>query len=492
MRPSVRNNSGGAAEPAAAAGDGRSGRRGASAASVLSIVIFAALVCIVPLSSLPYGSVEPAWTALFEAAVFLLAALWALEGALSGDWGLGRAHAVAAPGLALAAYALIQSVHIAGGAVSFDPYESRLVALELFAYTTFAALLLRFLDSERRLRALVYAFVAAGLLSALFGIARQATQRGQEGFLLEYLHPGAGYAQFINKNHFAYLAEMTLGLLLGLVAGRGVARGKMLVPLALALPVWAALVLCNSRGGLFAMLCQVIFLGATFGVTRAGQVAGAAHDYSVREQSARRLHVQEHSVFDRVARSKAGRAALAAALLATIVIGMVWLGGDSLADRVASVGAEVTVDAADATRTGRKDIWAAAWEMFKEHPATGVGFGGFWVAVSGYHRGSGASVPQQAHNDYLETLASGGVIGAAVVVLFFFLLMRQSVPRLREGSPFARAAALGALAGLFGVAVHSLVEFGLHVPANAFAAVALLAVAAAGRVNGQKTNPSEY
>ncbi|MDT7809157.1 MAG: hypothetical protein QOJ70_2970 [Acidobacteriota bacterium] len=450
-----------------------SGARAGATARGLSAFVFVGLIAIIALSPIPYGSVEPGWTALFEAAVFLLASLWAIEGALSGRR-VERAHVLVVPGLALAAYALLQSITLAGGAVSFDPFETRLVAIKLLAYTSFLALLLRYINTERRLRALLYAVVAAGLASALFGIARQTAQRGQEGFVLEYLRVGTGYAQFINKNHFAYLAEMTLGVLLGLVAGRGVARGKALVPLALALPVWAALVLSNSRGGIFAMLCQIIFLGATFGVTRAGQVVESGQEHPARGHTDR-----THSVLDRVARSKAARAALVIALLATIVVGMVWLGGDALADRVASVGEEVTTEATDATRTGRKDIWAATWEMFEEHPLAGVGFGGYWIAVSRYHKGSGGSVPQQAHNDYLETLASGGLLGAAVVASFLFMFIKQSAPRLHEGSQFARAACLGALTGLCGVAVHSLVEFGLHVPSNAFAAVALVAAATA-------------
>jgi O-antigen ligase len=436
-----------------------------AAARALSAVVFYALLALVPLSSVPYGSVEPLWTALFEASVFLLAALSAVEVALSGRR-MSRAYVLALPGLALAAYALLQSFDLGGGAVSYDPYETRLVALLLFAYTAYLALLLGYADTERRLRALLYAVVLAGLASALFGIVRQTAQRGEQGFLLEYLRPNTGYAQFINKNHFAYLAEMALGVLLGLVAGRGVARAKALVLLALALPLWAALVLSNSRGGILAMLCQVVFLGASFGVTRA------------RGTDAARGFKETPSTLDRVAGSKAARAGLVFALLLTITVGMVWLGGDTTADRVASVGEEVATGTTDATHAGRKDIWAATWRTFAAHPLAGVGFGGYWVAVSGQHEGSGGLVPQQAHNDYLEVLASGGVFGAAVVLAFLLLLVRQSAPRLRAGSAFARAACLGALTGLCGVAVHSLVEFGLHVPSNAFAALALAAAAA--------------
>ena len=443
----------------------------------LSAAVFAGLVAVISLAFVPYGAVDPWWAAVFQAAVFALAALWAVEGAVGGDW-VSREQLVAAPLALLALYALVQS-----WTVSFDPYETRLAAAQLAALALALALLVRYASSERRLRVLVYTVVAVGAASALFGILRQASQHEALGYLLARLPRGSGYAQFINKNHFAYLAEMALGLLWGVAAGGGVPRRKLLVPVAVALPVWAALVLSNSRGGLFAMLCQVIFLAATF---------GAAHGWRVPEAGRRGHAVRERAAVERIARSKVARGALALALLATIVVGMVWLGGDSLADRVASVGEEaVSAGGVDSTRTGRKDIWAAAWEMFEDNPLTGVGIGGFWIAVSRYHRGSGESVPQQAHNDYLEALASGGVVGASAVALFLLLFLRLSASRLREGTPFSRAACLGALTGLLGVAVHSLVDFGLHVPANAYAAVALVAIATV-RINGQKTSHNEY
>src|SRR5438477_1256601 len=284
-------------------------------ARLLSATVFSALVAILPLAAAPYGAVEPWWTALFDASIFLLAALWAVEGALAGRW-FSRAHFVTLPALLLAALALFQSVPLPGiGAISFDPYETRLVAARILAAALYCALLLRYADTERRLRAVVYAVVLTGLASALFGIIRQTAQRGEQGFILQYLAPGSGYAQFINKNHFAYLAEMSLGLLLGLAAGRGVARQKILIPLALAVPVWAALVLSNSRGGVLAMLCQVVFVGATFGVTWRGEGRPPAGASAAVAAAAR----------------PAARIVLAALLLLLIVVGMVWVGGDPLA-----------------------------------------------------------------------------------------------------------------------------------------------------------------
>ena len=447
--------------PRADAGGAVAAPRRRALARLLSAAVFSALVAILPLAVAPYGSVEPWWTALFDASVFLLAALWAVEGALAGRW-FSRAHFVTLPALLLAALALFQSVPLPGvGAISFDPYETRLVAARILAAALYCALLLRYTDTERRLRTVVYAVVLTGLASALFGIIRQTAQRGEQGFVLQYLAPGSGYAQFINKNHFAYLAEMSLGLLLGLAAGRGVARRKILIPLALAVPVWAALVLSNSRGGVLAMLCQVVLLGATFGAARRSDASAGV----------------DPSAASRIAASPVARVGLVALLLLLIVVGMVWVGGDPLADRMSSVGGEVMAQGPDPTRTGRAEIWKATWGMFKDHPVAGTGLGGYWIAISSYHNASGVSVPQQAHNDYLELLASGGIIGFALVISFIYLFSKRARARLLVGTPFARAAALGALAGLFGVAVHSLVEFGLHVTANALAAAALVAVA---------------
>lgn len=456
-------------------GAGTAANSSPATARALSAFIFYALLALLPLAAAPYGSVEPWWTGLFDAVVFVLGALWAIEGALAGRW-LTRAHALLLPCLALAALAVLQTVPLPFvGRISFDPYESRVFALRLCAFTLYAAMLLRYASTERRLRALVATIVCVGAASALFGIFRQASQREPLGFILPLLQKGEGYAQFVSKNHFAYLAEMALGLAAGLAVGRGVGRGKLLLCAAAAVPLWASLVLSNSRGGVFAMLCQMLFLAATFGATR----------------DAERRDRGGGSAALRLARSTVARVTLAAVLLLAVVVGTAWLGGDPLAERMGAVGEEI--GAADAARVGRAGIWADTWRLAAKYPLAGVGLGGYWIAIRTTHEGSGVMVPRQAHNDYLELFASAGIIGALLLAAFLFLFVRRARVRLRAGTTFTRAACLGALAGLFGVAVHSLVDFGLHVTANAFVCAALVALAAADAPEGvQKTSRREY
>src|SRR3989442_6428129 len=47
------------------------------------------------------------------------------------------------------------------------------------------------------------------------------------------------------------------------------------------------------------------------------------------------------------------------------------------------------------------------------------------------HEGSGVLTPQQAHNDYLEVLASAGLIGAVLLVWFAIVLVKQTRRSIR-------------------------------------------------------------
>jgi O-antigen ligase len=107
----------------------------------------------------------------------------------------------------------------------------------------------------------------------------------------------------------------------------------------------------------------------------------------------------------------------------------------------------------------------------------GVGMGAYWVAVPAFHDASGTLTPQEAHNDYLELLASGGVVGFAIGVWFLIAVAKKAKANLRSSNRLRRAACLGASIGIAGVAVHSLVDFGLHMIANAIVFTTLVVIA---------------
>ena len=446
---------------------------------LLGHVVFFSLLALIALAAIPYGTVEPWWQALFECAVFGLAALWMVEGFLAGSWHL-NSYRLLWPLLALVALALAQTL-FAGAAhqlplqidgawqtLSADPHGTRRWMSKMLALILVGAMLLRYTDNERRLRALVNVVIGVALASAVFGLLRQMMQH-QAGFVLPYLKPGFGYGQFINKNHFPFLMEMALGLVLGLaLAAGGARRERLLVYAAAGLLLAGALVSANSRGGVLSLLCQLL-------------CAALLLPFARRARSDE-LRAGSHALgrARRAAGSMFGRAVLSLCLLAVIVVGIVWVGGDAFVGSLEALPAEVGAPVEGVRwSVRRRDIWPATWQLIKEHPLAGVGFGGYWMAITEYHQASGEKTPQEAHNDYLEFLASGGLIALAIGAWFVWLLINCARKQLRSLDEGRRAACFGALVGLSGVAVHSSVDFGLHVTINAVVLMALLVIATA-------------
>jgi O-antigen ligase len=441
---------------------------------MLAAAVFYALLSLIVLAPARQGLVEEWWVSLFQCMVFALAALWAVEGLLGGRW-LVREHRLLAPLVPLLVFVCLQSVplwrdEVAGigvwRALSADAYETRLVAFRFLAHVLFAAMLLRYTSSRRRLGALVCAVVGVGVTNAMFRLTWQALHPGSEPFDLPYLWPRLAYGPF-NTNHFAFLMEMCLGLLLGLAAGGALPRGiRLLLCLPAAVLLWTALVLSTSRGGIFAGAGQIVFLALVWGVA-----------------SPQRLrHDEEKGAVTRrwYARPFVVRSAAATCLLVAVGLAAIWVGGDKLMRRMENLRQEVGAQGAgnrDFPR--RSEMWWATWQMIKEHPLAGTGFGGYWLAINRYYDASGIASPQQAHNDYLELLAGGGLVAVVAAALFGGLFIKRARECLRCGGPFRRAACRGALTGLCGVALHSFVDFGLHITANALVFTALVVIAAA-------------
>ncbi|HKZ01139.1 MAG TPA: O-antigen ligase family protein, partial [Pyrinomonadaceae bacterium] len=342
-------------------------------------------------------------------------------------------------------------------AISADPFQTRLFVLQLGALTLAGALFYRYVTSRIRISTLIHVIIGVAVASALFGIIRQTTQT-EVGFGLPLLRPEQGYGQFINKNHFAFLAEMGFGLALGLLVAGRVSRERALIYFTSLLPIWTALVLSNSRGGLLAMLAQLVIAALLFTAAASSSRGGEAK-------------------VAKIFRWWPVRIALIAVLVIGVFIGTLWVGGDRLVSNIEAVSSEFDANAATRYGSSRTEIWKATLRMFREHPIAGIGMGGYWIAISAYHDSSGKRTPHEAHSDYLELLASGGVIGLALGAWFALAVCLRVRRNLKARSHFRRAVTFAATLGIAGVAVHSLVDFGLHMIVNALILVALITIA---------------
>jgi O-antigen ligase len=136
----------------------------------------------------------------------------------------------------------------------------------------------------------------------------------------------------------------------------------------------------------------------------------------------------------------------------------------------------------------RAELWKAAEGMWVDHFWFGVGPAHFDYRFRQYRPENIQARPDRAHNDYLNLLADWGTTGGVIVVagmLIFGLGVAKTWKAVRpderepgRGMSNRFAFFVGASAALLALAAHSVVDFNLHIPANALIGVVFLALLA--------------
>lgn len=177
-----------------------------------------------------------------------------------------------------------------------------------------------------------------------------------------------------------------------------------------------------------------------------------------------------------------------------VLVGGFGVGSSMLQERLSSIG-QVT-DAPDQSVTDRYTMWAAAVDMWSDHPLTGVGLKGFPEHRDGYAslalssgsdtEGAGAAFRKQPllspHNMYLLVLGEQGLLGVTTLVGGWLALLVcgvRGLVRVRRGTPGASGSLDCALVAC-GLLIWQLIDFAygdIGGPSTALTAVCLGLVA---------------
>ena len=122
-------------------------------------------------------------------------------------------------------------------------------------------------------------------------------------------------------------------------------------------------------------------------------------------------------------------------------------------------------------------ITQETYEMGKDFPHTGTGLGTFEFVFPMYQKTNIDTLLDYAHNDWMQLFAETGWVGILMIGGGFIWLMGSSIALWRRRhDPFSVGIGLGGMGAVVSIAIHSLTEFNLHMPANDLVLALILAL----------------
>jgi O-antigen ligase len=306
-----------------------------------------------------------------------------------------------------------------------------------------------------------------GLGLAVIGIAGLANHNDKVlGFWEPWSH-AAPFGPFINRNHYAGWMLMSIplgaGYLMSMV-GREIAEGPR---------SWRARVvwLSTRRANRMVMVTLaliVMMLSVLLSVSRSGIVCLAIGMAAFGWFALRKI-------------ASRSRRVVAIVCLAALAIGGVgWAGVDRIGSRFAALQGDGS--------GGRREIWRDTVAVTRAFPVAGTGLDTFGLAMLVYQTAEMHEHYEEAHNDYLQVAAEGGLLVSVPALLLIGVAAYQVRRRFRERADTVTTFWLraGAVAGLLTIALQEAAEFSLQMPGNA----ALFCVLAAIAVHRPSARPA--
>jgi len=417
--------------------------------SVLAAVILGALVLAQWAATISFGAVTPDFAAWAFAAGFVLVLAWGVYLACAQplEWRKSALHLLV---VAFMAYTLIRYL------TAPVEYEPRFELFQVFLYGMVCLAASQTLHRPRDRAIFLGALVVLAVAESCYGFWQFARR---QDLVLHLSRPvqyhGRASGTYVCPNHLAGFLEMVLGLLMARIALYRNPRKPVqsfvlekVLQVAALLFILVGLLTSFSRGGWLAALAGlVLFLGW-------GGWRGL-------------------SPWPRVA-------LVGLALGAFVLIGLKWL-PDRLSIARSVVQDEQTGETqVDVTLGERTPLWAATLRIIRDYPLFGTG-PGTWRWFHGRYREPAVQEnPDYAHSDLLQLVSDYGVVGLALVLGALLVFYRHAL-RVAQYSPSAdqRSFAVGSALAVSMILLHGLVDFNLHITANALLFAALLGLTAA-------------
>lgn len=381
------------------------------------------ICCLLAFAVLAFGGVEQWAQAVLEVGAATLLVIWAVR-----QYRIREEQLRIAPELVpLGALALVVVVQIAFG-LTASRYYTRIELQLLVAYMVVLFLMSQAFYRRGHWRTFVWFLMTLGFAVSVFAILQQLTFNGKLYWFRALRYGGSPFGPYVNRNHFAGLAELVIPFaLVPLVMGK-VRHERIFLVSVFAIVPMIALFLSSSRGGIISFVVQMMILFVLMLIRRV------------------------HSRF----------VIAGGVVILTAILGVSWIGVQQVLARFSGIqNLEVTAGK-------RTAMQHDTFRLFLDHPIVGTGLGTLEMVYPRYDTLYDGKVVNHAHNDYLEALAETGVIGGLCCAWFIGVVLVSALNgMLSLENSFSSVLNLSGLVACAGILVHSLVDFNLHIPANA-------------------------
>jgi len=381
------------------------------------------ICCLLAFAVLSFGAVEEWSQAVLAVGASLLLVFWAVR------LYYRKADQLYIPPeiFPFAAFALVALLQVVFHRTA-SRYFTRIELQLLLAYLIVVFLMSQAYSRTKHWRGYFWFLMSFGFFVSILAILQYLTFNGKLYWVRTMQNGGIPFGPYVNRNHFAGFAELIIPVaLVPLLLGKVRRERLFLVALFALLPI-VALLLSASRGGIVSFAVQILILFSLLLIRR------------VRSR---------HMI--------AGGLVVLCAMMAVS-----WIGVQEVLERFSGM------QTMEVTGNKRASMREDTWRIFLDHPLLGTGLGTLEIVFPPYDSLYDGRVVDHAHNDYVEALAETGVVGGLCCAWFLGVVLLHSLSGLTEPrSSFGLVLNLSGLIACVGMLVHSLVDFNLHIPANA-------------------------
>jgi O-antigen ligase len=309
-------------------------------------------------------------------------------------------------------------------------------------YSLFYVLTVQLLSIDGRLKKTVYTVIGLAAGIALLAIIQQVDSPDKIYWFRAVPQNASPFGPWINPNQFAGFMEMMSPLALGLFLFY-----RPRVPLDLTLREKAVNFFTMPGSNLYLFLGSAAILMALsvfISLCRGGilTITISAFVFML-------LHNMK--------KPKHGRAAILV-ITGSVIIAVSWFGWDTIISEF-NHGFFPSGELSD----GRFFLWADSLRIIQSFFLFGSGFGTYIDIFPSFRSFPGYSIFDHAHNDYIELLTDGGIIGFTLAGWFVLAVLRHGWKMIRvRNDQYAVLLGIGALTGIMAMLMHSVTDFNMH------------------------------